>query len=247
MSEDEADRHGKPHHEHDTVEERHGPPDHRHGPEEGHGDADHEHGADHGDRPPHERRYDRESVKAGTWVNRAVLLLVLIALAYVVYAVSAAFFPRWWSQRVADQTDRSLAAGTLWGLFYGFVFTLIPLLVLAQMRRRFFSWTWRFILLGLAVILAVPNLLTLSVVISNSNAAHAGERTLDVYAPGFRAATTFGAIGAAVVAFVLVAAGMRLSSRRRQVKELQGQLSERERADREREHAEREGEHGDER
>jgi hypothetical protein len=132
-----------------------------------------------------------------------------------------------------------LTAGTLWGLFYGFVFTFVPLLLLAQMRRRFFSWTWRFIVLAVAVLLATPNWLTLSVVAGNSKAAHAGERIFDVEAPGFRTATAFGSVGGAIVALVLVAASIRLSSRRRQVKDLKGQLSERERADRDREETER--------
>ena len=221
MSED--DRHGKPDHEHDTVEERHGEPDHEHG------------------RPGDERRYDRQGVQAGTWVNRAVLILVLAALAYVAYAVSAAFFPRWWAQRVGGQVGGSLTAGTLWGLFYGFVFTFVPLLVLAQMRRRFLSWTWRFIVLAIAVLLAVPNWLTLSVVIGNSKAAHAGERIFDVDAPGFRVATVFGAAAGAVLALVVVGVSMSLARRRRQVRELKGQLSEHERAAREREQAERDG------
>ena len=213
--------------------DEHGDADHEHGPEPSHGDADHEH------RSSSERRYDRQGVRAGTWVNRAVLVLVLIALAYVAYAVSAAFFPRWWAQRVGAQANGSFAAGTLWGLFYGFVFTVIPLLVIAQMRRRFFSWTWRGILLVVAVLLAVPNWLTLSVVLGTSNAAHAGERIFDVEAPGFRAATAIGAIGAAVLAIALVGVSMRLSGRRREVHDLRGQLSERERADREREEQER--------
>ena len=237
MSED--DRHGRADHTH-GAEEPHGKADHEHEPEEGHGEPDHEHG-----HPKHERRYDRESVKAGTWVNRGVLLLVLVALAYVAYAVSAAFFPRWWAQQVGGQVNGQLSAGTLWGLFYGFVFTFVPLLVIAQMRRRFLNWTWRIIILAVAVLLAVPNWLTLSVVAGNSKAAHAGERIFDVDAPGFRAATTIGAIVGAVVALVLVGASIRLSRRRRQVKELKGQLSEREQAERDRELDEREHERRD--
>ena len=225
-----------------SFDEGHGKPDHTHGPEPSHGDADHEHG-----RPGDERRYDRQSVKAGTWVNRAVLALVLIALAYVAYALSAAFFPRWWAQRVGDQAGGQLSAGTLWGLFYGFVFTLVPLLLLAQMRRRFFSWTWRFIILAVAVVLAIPNWLTLAVVLGTSNAAHAGERIFDVEAPGFRAATAIGAVAGAVVALVIVGAGMRLAGRRREVRELKGRLSEREQEERDRERAEREAEEHDDR
>src|SRR5688500_1662396 len=215
-----------------SEDEGHGKPDHSHGPEPSHGDADHEHEPQRERGSTTERRYDPQRVKAGTWVNRAVLALVLIALAYVAYALSAAFFPRWWAQRVGDQVGGQLSAGTLWGLFYGFVFTLVPLLLLAQMRRRFFSWTWRFIILALAVVLAIPNWLTLAVVLGTSNAAHAGERIFDVEAPGFRAATAFGAVGGAVVALALVGASMRLARRRREVKELKGRLSDRGQVDR---------------
>lgn len=223
-----------------SFDEGHGKADHDHGPEPSHGDADHEHG-----RPGDERRYDRQGVKAGTWVNRAVLALVLIALAYIAFALSAAFFPRWWAQRVGDQVGGQLSAGTLWGLFYGFTFTLVPLLLLAQMRRRFFSWTWRFIILAVAVVLATPNWLTLAVVLGTSKAAHAGERIFDVEAPGFRAATAIGAVAGAVVALILVGASMRLAGRRREVKELKGRLSEREQDERDREQAEREDERSD--
>ncbi|MFZ0141631.1 MAG: hypothetical protein WAL70_11135 [Aeromicrobium sp.] len=221
MSEEDPDRHGKA--------------DLTHGPEEGHGEPDHEHG-----RPGEERRYDRQGVKAGTWVNRAVLALVLIALAYIAYALSAAFFPRWWAQRVGEQVGGELSAGTLWGLFYGFVFTFVPLLVLAQMRRSFLNWTWRFIVLAVAVVLATPNWLTLAVVLGNSKAAHAGERIFDVEAPGFRNASAIGAVTGLVVTLALVGASIRLSGRRREVKELKGRLSEREQEERDRERAERE-------
>jgi hypothetical protein len=218
-------------------DESHGDADHSHGPEPSHGDADHEHEERGSDA---ERRYDRQSVKAGTWVNRAVLVLVFVALAYLAFALSAAYFPREWARRVGDQVSGDLTAGILWGLFYGSVFTFVPLLLLAQMRRRFLSWTWRFIVLFVAVLLATPNWLTLAVVAGNNKAAHAGERIFDVDAPGFRAATAFGAVGGAVVALILVGASMRLARRRRQVRDLKGQLSEREQAERDRERAEEE-------
>ena len=77
-----------------------------------------------------------------------------------------------------------------------------------------------------AVLLATPNWLTLSVVAGNSKAAHAGERIMDVDAPGFRVATAIGAVSAAVIALVVVAMSMRLSHQRREVKNLRGKLSE---------------------
>jgi hypothetical protein len=61
-------------------------------------------------------------------------------------------------------------------------------------------------------VLAAPNLLTLSVVLGAGNAAHAGERTFDVEAPGFRGSSLVGAV-AAVLAVVMLA--LLLRSRRR--------------------------------
>jgi uncharacterized membrane protein (DUF485 family) len=173
---------------------------------------------------------DQPSTKPHRWVNRIVLAVVLLGVVYVTYLVSAAFFPRWWAQRVADQVDGSMARGTMWGLFYGFVFTAIPVLVLVQARRRFLSWTWRGVVVLVAVVLAVPNWLTLAAVVANSSAAHAGERIMDVDAPGFRGATVIGAVVGALVALAITAAGIRLKGRRNEVKRLRGERDELRRA-----------------
>ncbi|MCL3817509.1 hypothetical protein [Aeromicrobium wangtongii] len=154
------------------------------------------------------------------WVRRVVLVLVLIAVAYLVYLMSAAFFPRWWAQRVADQVGGSMSRGITWGLFYGFVFTVLPLLLLMQVRRQFFSWTWRGIVALIAIVLAAPNWLTLSVVAGNSKAAHAGERIMDVDGPGFRAGTLIGVIVGAVLALGIMYAGVRMRQLRRERDEL---------------------------
>ena len=168
-----------------------------------------------------ERRIrEQPDVTPHRWVRRIVLVIVLIGVAYLVYLMSAAFFPRWWAQRVADQVDGSVTRGTTWGLFYGVVFTAVPLLLLAQVRRGFFSWAWRGIVALVAIALAAPNWLTLSVVAGNSNAAHAGERIMDVDAPGFRAATLIGVIIGAVLVIAFTAATMRLKSRRNEVRRL---------------------------
>ncbi len=119
----------------------------------------------------------------------------------VAYFVAAAALPRWWSHRIGDQVDGSLSAGIGIGLFYGFVFTFLPILILTFAIRRRRSWRARGWIAGAALVLALPNLLTLGIVIGNSSAAHAGERTLDVDAPNFRASSLIGAI-AGVLAVV---------------------------------------------
>ncbi|MRJ75230.1 hypothetical protein GEV29_01635 [Aeromicrobium sp. SMF47] len=182
--------------------------------------------------PPHEddhidgRVADKSKVGPPVWVKRIVLAIVLVGVAYVVYLLSAAFFPRWWAQRVADQVDGTVSRGTLWGLFYGFVFSLVPALMLFQLRHRFYSWTWRGILAVVAIVLAAPNWLTLSVVAGNSNAAHAGERIMDVDAPGFRAATLIGVIAGVALAVIITVLSMRLKARRTEVKRLRTERDE---------------------
>ena len=60
--------------------------------------------------------------------------------------------------------------------------------------------------------LASPNLLTLGIVLGRGNAAHAGDRTLDVEAPGFRGAVL---VGAMVAVGALIGMISLLRSRRR--------------------------------
>jgi len=126
----------------------------------------------------------------------AIVVTVVIAGGWI----GAAFVPRWWSQRVGDQVEGSILSGSSLGVFYGFVFTFLPLLVVAWALRKRRSWKAWLAFAGLAIVLALPNLFTLGIVLGSGNAAHAGERTLDVEAPGFRSGTAVGAI-LAVLAF----------------------------------------------
>lgn len=138
------------------------------------------------------------------WLRRIVICAVLLVAAVILFVVGAAFLPRWWAHRIGDQVDQSTASGIGIGLFYGSVFTFLPLLVLGFGFRKRRSWkVWLGMLVG-ASILAIPNLLTLGIVAGSGNAAHAGERTLDVEAPYFRASTLIGAIAAAVIFAVLL-------------------------------------------
>ena len=89
----------------------------------------------------------------------------------IAYLIAAAVLPRWWAHRIGDQVDESMAAGIGLGLFYGFAFTFIPVLILTFAIRRKRSWKARGWLAVVAVVLALPNLLTLGIVLGNSSAA----------------------------------------------------------------------------
>ncbi len=138
----------------------------------------------------------------------------------LLYYIGGATVPRWWAHRIGDQVDGSITAGIALGLFYGIVFTFLPLMVLtfALVRRR--SWRTRAWLIALAVLLALPNRCTLGIVLGTGSAAHAGERTLDVEAPDFRGATLVG-----VVIGALAVVGVRyLMLSRRRAKEREARL-----------------------
>jgi hypothetical protein len=164
-----------------------------------------------------------------SWKRWLAYTAIVVAAVLVGGWIGAAFVPRWWSQRVADQVEGSILSGSSLGVFYGFVFTFLPLLVIAWAIRKRRSWKAWLALAALAIVLALPNLFTLGIVLGSGNAAHAGERTLDVEAPGFRSGTAVGAILAVLVFGVL---WWLLRSRRSAHRELERMRAEaRERAD----------------
>ena len=145
-----------------------------------------------------------------------ITVAVLIGL-----LIGAAFIPRWWAQRVGDQANESFTGGIMLGLFYGFVFTVLPLLAdrlgnpAAALRAGCGCGSSE-----APMLLALPNLFTLGIALGLGSGAHAGDRTLDVEAPGFRGATLGGALLAlAAVGFVWYL----LSSRRRARRALRAQ------------------------
>jgi hypothetical protein len=129
---------------------------------------------------------------------------VLVALVVLLGLGASATIPRWWAQRIGDQVDGSSVTGSFVGLFYGFVFTLLPLLVLAAVLRWRRTWKALVIATVVAIVLALPNLMTLGIVVGRGNAAHAGDRILDVEAPAFRGGTLAGALLAAGLVALIV-------------------------------------------
>jgi hypothetical protein len=137
------------------------------------------------------------SPQRSDWKRKLIVTAVVVGGILLLGLIASATIPRWWAQRIGDQVDGSIVAGTLVGLFYGFVFTFLPLLVLAAVFRWRRSWRALVVAAAFAILLAIPNLLTLGIVVGTGNAAHAGDRILDVEAPAFRGASLAGALLAA--------------------------------------------------
>ncbi|MGF6881153.1 glucan phosphoethanolaminetransferase (alkaline phosphatase superfamily) [Nocardia sp. GAS34] len=148
-----------------------------------------------------------QSPSTHKWRNRIIGVLAVVVALVVAYFILASFIPRWWAQRIAAMSGHGSFSKGIWsGLALGFFCTIVPLFLLLAVVTM---WRWRggrFLAGGSAVLalaVALPNLMTLTIVLGGSNAAHAGERVLDVNAPGFRGASLIGAIVAAAL-FVLV-------------------------------------------
>jgi MFS family permease len=146
---------------------------------------------------------ERTAAKKPDWSRHLLLWLTIVVALIVLAFLGAAFIPRWWSHLIGRQVDGSMTVGVALGLFYGFVFTLLPLLVGRWGFHKRRPWkTWAAFAVA-TVVVAAPNLMTLGIVIGTRRAAHAAERTLDVEAPGFRNASLAGAI-IAVIAFAAI-------------------------------------------
>lgn len=132
------------------------------------------------------------------WLRLVLFGIAALGVAVLVAWALGAFLPRWWSQRVGRQVDGSIATGIVLGLVYGFIFVALPIILLRWAFRRRRHWkVWAVCIVG-ALLLALPNLMTLSIVLGSGNSAHAGERTLDVRAPAFRNSSLIGAIVAVI-------------------------------------------------
>ncbi|PKZ62700.1 hypothetical protein CYJ73_25735 [Gordonia terrae] len=140
--------------------------------------------------------------RANAVVKKVVIGLVIAALLVVTYFILEAFLPRWWAGQIGQRVEGSFSRGIGTGLVLGIVCTFLPVLffTLAFVNRSRMKNVPTIMFAVLGVIIAIPNLLTLTVVAGGGNGAHAGERIFDVDAPGFRAATAWGVVIGIVLA-----------------------------------------------
>ncbi|MDV6307395.1 MULTISPECIES: hypothetical protein [Gordonia] len=143
--------------------------------------------------------------RANTIVRKVVIGLIIAALLVITYFILEAFLPRWWAGQIGRRVDGSMASGVWTGLVLGVLCTFVPLLLftLAFLSRSRLRNVPAIAFAVAGIVVAIPNLLTLSVVAGGGNGAHAGERIFDVEAPGFRAATAWGVIIGVLLAILV--------------------------------------------
>lgn len=141
---------------------------------------------------------------ARNWKKILILGAAALVLLVAGYFILGAFIPRWWAQRIGKTVGGSFTTGTLLGLCIAFTATLVPLFVFTLALRPRARWKMRIAWFVLALILAVPNLCTLTVVVGGGSGAHAAQRIMDVDAPAFRGASLVGVVIAALVYLVVM-------------------------------------------
>ncbi|WP_051388750.1 hypothetical protein [Arthrobacter sp. 35W] len=119
------------------------------------------------------------------WLRRTILVAVLVAIAAAILSIGAVVAPVWWADTIGNQVQGNLGAGILVGMFYGFVFSLLPVVVGWQAHYKGMNKWVRISILVAAVLLATPNLLTLAVLNGTSKSAHDAQRILSVEANWF--------------------------------------------------------------
>lgn len=159
--------------------------------------------------------------------RRLIIGVILLVAAVAAWFFGSAVIPRWWAQRVGEVVDGRLTFGSFLGVGVGTVFTILPLLTLRAGWKFRAGWQRWIKFVILALVLGAPNLATLGIVYGDGNAAHAGERILDVEGPGFRGGSLVGAILGLVV---VVGTGLLLRSRRRNKEKVAGLKAELEQA-----------------
>lgn len=131
--------------------------------------------------------------------RRIILIFIGLVVVVVGYFVGAAFLPRWWARQIGGWTHDSFTRGLLYGLAFGIVFTLVPLAIATIAFHRKLNQRVRAVVVLIAILFAIPNLLTLGISLGSGGGAHAGNRILDDRAPFFQGATLIGAIVAVVI------------------------------------------------
>ena len=161
------------------------------------------------------------------FASRLIQVLVLVIGLVLAWLIGSAVVPRWWAQRLGSTIDGRLIFGSFFGFALGALFTILPLAALALGWRLRRGWKRALSFVVLAVVLAAPNLATLGIVLGSGNAAHAGERILDVDGAGLRGGSLVGAVIGALAMLTLIFLASSRGRNKRKAKQLKAELERR--------------------
>lgn len=141
-----------------------------------------------------------------TLKDRAKHWAIIGGVGLVAIFIVATVVPYQWGNLIANVVNRSWLAGIFTGVAIGFVSTFIPYWLLSTgWKKRESGSANIFLILG--IIVALPNLITLWIVLrsngTGNGSADRADQLLNLGAPGFKFGSLIGAIAAAALAIVI--------------------------------------------
>lgn len=109
--------------------------------------------------------------KIPSWLVRTTLGLIAAVVLVIGYLLASVTVPLMWATAIRDQIGGQLGNSIPLGMFYGFTFTFIPVVVAWQAHYRRLNKWLRIAFLGLGLLLTTPNLLTLGVLYGTTGTA----------------------------------------------------------------------------
>lgn len=132
-----------------------------------------------GRRSPDAQDNGTETAQAGSaakakmpvWLFRTILGVAAAVVLVVVYLIASVTVPLMWADSISDQIGGQLGNSIPLGMFYGFVFSFVPVTVAWQAHHRGLNKWVRVSLVALGLLLTIPNLLTLAVLFGGTQTA----------------------------------------------------------------------------
>ncbi|PYI38560.1 hypothetical protein CVS30_09515 [Arthrobacter psychrolactophilus] len=109
--------------------------------------------------------------KLPVWLFRTILGAIIAVILVVGYLIASVTVPLYWAKSIGSQIGDQWGNSIPLGMFYGFVFSFIPVLVAWQAHHRKLNKWVRISLVVLGIILTIPNLLTLGVLFGTTQTA----------------------------------------------------------------------------
>lgn len=109
--------------------------------------------------------------KMPVWLVRTILGAVAAVVLVIAYLIASVTVPLTWANAIKNQVGPQLGNSIPLGMFYGFVFTFVPVLVAWQAHHKTLHKWARISLVVLALVLTLPNLLTLGVLYGTSTSS----------------------------------------------------------------------------
>lgn len=109
--------------------------------------------------------------KLPVWLFRTILGAIIAVVLVVGYLIASVTVPLYWAKSIGSQIGDQWGNSIPLGMFYGFVFSFVPVLVAWQAHHRKLNKWVRISLVVLGIILTIPNLLTLGVLFGTTQTA----------------------------------------------------------------------------